>query len=104
MLSACVGSKPDAGRRTGTGELSFKPTSHELWVIDERLNFAQYFSSDVSFGEMAKAYESEDRPDLLIFDRVLGLRQSDLASKILLVEFKRPGRRSMVTMRTLNFR
>jgi hypothetical protein len=76
----------------GTGGLSVEPAGHELWVIDERLTFAQYFSSDVSFDEMAKVYRSEERPDLLIFDRVHGLRQSDEASKVLLVEFKRPGR------------
>ena len=76
----------------GTEPLTVDPASHDLWVIDERLTFAQYFSSDVSFDEMTKAYQSEDRPDLLIFDRVHGLRQSDDASKVLLVEFKRPGR------------
>jgi hypothetical protein len=76
----------------GSGELEVVPSSHELWVIDERLTFAQYFSSDVSFSEMTKAFESDDRPDVLIFDRVHGLRQSDEPSKVLLVEFKRPGR------------
>ena len=66
--------------------------SHELWVIDERLTFAQYFSSDMAFDELAKAYASEERPDLIVFDRVHGLRQSEDASRVLLVEFKRPGR------------
>ena len=76
----------------GSGPLTVEPASHELWVIDERLTFAQYFSSDVSFDEMTKSYQSDERPDLLIFDRVHGLRQSEQASKVLLVEFKRPGR------------
>jgi hypothetical protein len=74
------------------GPLEIVPSGHDLWVADERLTFAQYFSSDVSFDEMTKAYNSDDRPDLLIFDRVHGLRQTDEASKVLLVEFKRPGR------------
>lgn len=68
--------------------------SHDLWVIDDRLTFAQYFSSDVSFAELAEEYDSEDRPDLVVFDKVHGLRQSNQSSKVLLVEFKRPGRRS----------
>jgi hypothetical protein len=67
-------------------------SSHELWVVDERLTYTQYFSSDISFSELSKKYDSNERPDILIFDRVHGLRQSDIPSKVLLVEFKRPGR------------
>lgn len=68
--------------------------SHDLWIIDERLTFAQYFSSDVEFSALSHAVESEERPDVLIFDYVHGLRQTDEPSKVLLVEFKRPGRTS----------
>jgi hypothetical protein len=68
--------------------------SHDLWIVDERLTFAQYFSSDVDFSTLARAVESEERPDVLIFDYVHGLRQTDGGSKVLLVEFKRPGRTS----------
>lgn len=66
--------------------------SHDLWIVDERLTFAQYFSSDVEFSELLDAVESEERPDVLIFDFVHGLRQTEEPSKVLLVEFKRPGR------------
>jgi hypothetical protein len=69
-------------------------TSHDLWILDERLTFARYFSSDVEFSTLSKATESDDRPDVLIFDYVHGLRQTEAPSKILLVEFKRPGRTS----------
>ena len=69
-------------------------TSHDLWIVDERLTFAQYFSSDVEFSKLADAVESQERPDVLIFDFVHGLRQTDEPSKVLLVEFKRPGRTS----------
>jgi hypothetical protein len=67
-------------------------SSHDLWIVDERLTFAQYFSSDVDFSHIASGIESAERPDLLIFDHVHGLRQTDVPSKVLLVEFKRPGR------------
>ncbi len=77
------------GRHKGQVE----PTSHDLWVVDERLTFAQYFSSDVSFDELAKEFDSADRPDLAIFDHVHGLREADDSSKILLIEFKKPGRK-----------
>jgi hypothetical protein len=66
--------------------------SHDLWIVDERLTFAQYFSSDVEFSILSEAVESDDRPDVLIFDYVHGLRQVEEPSKVLLVEFKRPGR------------
>lgn len=67
-------------------------SSHDLWILDERLTFAQYFSSDVEFSALSSATENDDRPDVLIFDYVHGLRQVDEPSKVLLVEFKRPGR------------
>lgn len=67
-------------------------SSHDLWIIDERLTFAQYFSSDVEFSALSQAVENDDRPDVLIFDYVHGLRQTEEPSKVLLVEFKRPGR------------
>lgn len=79
-------------RTVGT-DLKVEPAaSHDLWIIDERLTFAQYFSSDVPFDALAEASQSTERSDLLIFDQVHGLRQTDQPSKVLLVEFKRPGR------------
>lgn len=78
------------GRRKGLVE----PASHDLWVVDERLTFAEYFSSDVAFDDLAKEFKSRERPDVAIFDYVHGLRESDDSSKIILVEFKRPGRTS----------
>ncbi|WP_139315163.1 ATP-binding protein [Mongoliimonas terrestris] len=66
--------------------------SHDLWIIDERLTFAQYFSSDTEFSLLSSAIDSEERADVLVFDHVHGLRQTDQPSRILLVEFKRPGR------------
>ncbi len=68
--------------------------SHDLWIIDERLTFAQYFSSDEEFHNLSDAVASEERPDVLIFDHVHGLRQTEDPSRVLLVEFKRPGRTS----------
>jgi hypothetical protein len=69
-------------------------SSHDLWILDERLTFARYFSSDVEFSALSAAVVSADRPDILLFDYVHGLRQTEEPSKVLLVEFKRPGRTS----------
>lgn len=70
------------------------PASHDLWIIDERLTFAQFFSSDVPISDFKEGSADDDRPDLLIFDRIFGMRQTEESSKILLVEFKRPGRKT----------
>ena len=75
-----------------TGSKVAAAASHDLWIVDERLTFAQYFSSDVEFSKLSEAFESDERPDVLVFDYVHGLRQKEDPSKVLLVEFKRPGR------------
>jgi len=67
-------------------------SSHDLWIIDERLTFAEYFSSDIEFDKLAHEFDSKERSDVLIFDYVHGLRQTEGSSKVLLIEFKRPGR------------
>ena len=76
----------------GGGSKVEPAASHDLWIVDERLTFAQYFSSDIEFKKLSDAVESEERPDVLIFDYVHGLRQTEEPSHVLLVEFKRPGR------------
>lgn len=69
-------------------------TSHDLWVIDERLTFSRTFSSDLPFQEILEASENESRPDLLVFDNAFGLRHGKDSPHVLIVEFKRPGRQS----------
>ena len=71
-----------------------EPVSHDLWIIDERLAFARAFSSDVPLQEVLEASKSDDRPDLLVFDNVYGLKHAGTASYVLIVEFKRPGRQA----------
>jgi len=66
--------------------------SHDLWIVDERLTFARYFSSDVEFSVLSEALDSDDRADVLIFDYAHGLRQAADSPKVLLIELKRPGR------------
>jgi hypothetical protein len=79
--------------RDGTKKVE-PAASHDLWIIDERLTFAQYFSSDTEFAALSAATDNQERPDVLIFDHVHGLRQTKDPSKVLLIEFKRPGRTS----------
>jgi hypothetical protein len=74
------------------GIRKIEPASHDLWIVDERLTFASYFSSDVEFSNIAKEFESDERADLLVFDRLHGLKETKNISSVLVVEFKRPGR------------
>lgn len=61
--------------------------SHNLWLLDERLSFAEYVASDMPLNN------SDERPDLLSFDRPIAVREGDeLSNPITIFELKRPGR------------
>ncbi len=60
--------------------------AHNLWIIDERLNFTDYVSSDVPLN-------STDRPDLLAYSRgVLFRGDNEPSNPITVFEFKKPKR------------
>lgn len=63
-----------------------------LWIIDERLTFHSYLSSDTPLDKSAILQnDSQSRPDILIFDRPLpfGEDSQPLAS-VIVIEFKKP--------------
>lgn len=61
--------------------------SHNLWILDERLSFTKYLASDKPLKS------NEERPDLLIFDETVAVREGDeLSNPITIFEFKRPQR------------
>ncbi len=70
-------------------------SDHDLWIIDERLTFTKYFASDVPFTQIVDGETSTKRPDLLIYDRLYGLgaEGEDPLKRVMLVEFKHPGRK-----------
>lgn len=60
---------------------------HNLWLLDERLSFSEYVSSDKPLNT------GDERPDLLSFDRPIAVREGDeLSNPITIFELKRPGR------------
>lgn len=69
-------------------------SSHDLWIIDERLTFSRTFSSDMPFQEILEVSQNGDRPDLIVFDNAYGLRHGNNDPYVLIVEFKRPGRQT----------
>ena len=61
---------------------------HNLWILDERLNFVEYLRSDMKLDK-----ENKSRPDIIAFDHRIVFRAGDEPSNpITIFEFKRPGR------------
>lgn len=61
---------------------------HNLWILDERLNFTTYVSSDVPLDG-----KNTDRPDLIVYNRrVLFRGDNEASNPITIFEFKRPQR------------
>jgi hypothetical protein len=65
---------------------------HNLWIIDERLNFASYTSSDVPLNG-----GNTERPDLAVYDkRILFRGDNEPSNPITIFEFKKPQRDDFV--------
>ena len=66
--------------------------SHNLWIVDERLNFTNYLSSDVPlFGG------TTERPDLVAYDkRILFRGDNEPSNPVTIFEFKKPQRDDFV--------
>lgn len=72
-------------RKKNSETISFK--NHNLWIIDERLNFTEYISSDLPLKK------NIDKPDLLVFNkRVLFRGDNEPSNPVTIFEFKRPQR------------
>ncbi|MFH1721112.1 MAG: ATP-binding protein, partial [Candidatus Altiarchaeota archaeon] len=77
-------------RKGDTDTTSFE--EHNLWIIDERLNFTNYVSSDVPL----KGKKSE-RPDLLVYNkRILFRGDNEASNPVTIFEFKKPLRDDFV--------
>lgn len=60
---------------------------HNLWLLDERLNFHEYLASDETIKPKG------DRPDIVIFGNKIVVREGETPSNpIIIFEFKRPQR------------
>jgi len=61
---------------------------HNLWIVDERLNFTNYVSSDVPLDG-----RNTERPDLLVYNkRILFRGDNEASNPITIFEFKKPQR------------
>ena len=72
-----------------------RPEQMNLWILDEKLSYHYYLASDKPLNQMGEVVEveSQDRPDLLIFDRAFAFADAGPPfNAIVLIEFKRPAR------------
>jgi hypothetical protein len=61
---------------------------HNLWIIDERLNFTTYISSDLPLNA-----GKTGRPDILIYNRRIAFRaENESSNPVTIFEFKKPHR------------
>lgn len=76
-------------RRT-SGEIEYQ--THNLWLIDERLAYSEYISSDIPFNNKPK----EDRTDILILNNPVAVSDEENTGReygtIVIFELKRPMR------------
>lgn len=73
-------------RRKDSESLNYE--DHNLWILDERLNFAHYVSSDRPIGG-----GQTDRSDITIFNRRVAFRgENQPSNPITIFEFKKPQR------------
>jgi hypothetical protein len=77
-------------RRGDSDATSFH--NHNLWIVDERLNFTTWVSSDVPLNS-----GNTERPDLLVYNkRVLFRGDNEASNPITIFEFKKPQRDDFV--------
>ncbi|MFT8890069.1 MAG: ATP-binding protein, partial [Ethanoligenens sp.] len=76
--------------RTDSDELKYD--NHNLWLIDEKLAYCSYISSDIPFDNNPK----EERPDIMILDHPVAVSESENDGSefdtIVIFELKRPMR------------
>jgi len=70
---------------------------HNLWIIDEGLNFTSYITSDmtINISNQKKHHQQQKqkRPDLLVYNKHLAFRgENEASNPISIFEFKRPNR------------
>lgn len=76
-------------RKGNTDITSFE--EHNLWIIDERLNFTGFVSSDLPLEG------NSDFPDLLVYNkRVLFRGDNEISNPVTIFEFKKPQRDDFV--------
>lgn len=76
--------------RVNSGDIEYG--NHNLWLIDDRLAYYEFWASDQQIRKFAKSSECADRPDLILFQGSNLLQRAGTNQPVVIVEFKRPAR------------
>ena len=76
--------------RVNSGEIEYG--NHNLWLIDDRLAYYDFWASDENIRKYATSSECKDRPDLILFKGSNLLQRPGTDQPVVIVEFKRPAR------------
>lgn len=76
--------------RVSSGDIEYG--QHNLWIIDDRLAYYDFWASDQEIRRFAQSSESRDRPDLILFQGGNLLQRKGTNQPVVIVEFKRPAR------------
>lgn len=77
--------------RTTSDEIDYE--KQNLWLIDERLSYHYFLSSDKRLDQLEViGSDSAERPDLVVFNKALAYAEDEDLSSVVIVEFKRPMR------------
>ena len=81
--------------RTTSNDIEYD--EHNLWLVDERLAYHTYLASDIPFNRQTGPIQvnSDDRPDVVVFNRAVAFAESDEYTSVVIVEFKRPERANL---------
>lgn len=81
--------------RTTSDDITYE--QHNLWLVDERLAYFFFASSDIPFNND----KNEDRPDLMLFDNSIALLESQndgtAYDTVVIFELKKPMREDLKT-------
>lgn len=67
--------------------------NHNLWILDDRLAYYQYFASDKQIKQFVRSSESKKEPDIILFNGCTLFERKNQNQPVVIVEFKRPARK-----------
>lgn len=76
--------------RVNSGDIEYG--KHNLWLLDDRLAYYDFWASDQKIRKYAKSSDCTDRPDLILFQGSNLLHRAGTDQPVVIVEFKRPAR------------
>lgn len=66
--------------------------NHNLWILDDRLAYYQYFASDKQIKQFVKSSDSKKEPDIVLFNGCTLFERKNQNQPVVIIEFKRPAR------------